>query len=318
MARVLGEGVGAERAEVRLVAGDEMRTVAVWPVAAPRARDRTDDVVAEVRHQGELLGALAVTMPANDPIDPPRRQLVQDLAAGAGLVLRNERLAEQLRARLADLQAAQKRLVATQDDERRKLERNIHDGAQQQLVALQVRQRLAEQLVDRQPEKAKELVGQLQADTTTALADLRDLARGIYPPLLADEGLVAALEAQARRVPVPVRVEAAGVGRYPQEIEAAVYFSTLEALQNTAKYADAGSATVALAEVDGSLTFSITDDGAGFDPDVVGRGTGLQGIEDRLGALDGLVTVTSSPGEGTVVAGSVELDRALVGGRNPA
>jgi signal transduction histidine kinase len=318
MARVLGEGVGAERAEVRLVAGDEMRTVAVWPVAAPGARDRTDDVVAEVRHQGELLGALAVTMPANDPIDPPRRQLVQDLAAGAGLVLRNERLAEQLRARLADLQAAQKRLVATQDDERRKLERNIHDGAQQQLVALQVRQRLAEQLVDRQPEKAKELVGQLQADTTTALADLRDLARGIYPPLLADEGLVAALEAQARRVPVPVRVEAAGVGRYPQEIEAAVYFSTLEALQNTAKYADAGSATVALAEVDGSLTFSITDDGAGFDPDVVGRGTGLQGIEDRLGALDGLVTVTSSPGEGTVVAGSVELDRALVGGRNPA
>jgi signal transduction histidine kinase len=233
-------------------------------------------------------------------------------------VLRNERLAEQLRARLADLQAAQKRLVATQDDERRKLERNIHDGAQQQLVALQVRQRLAEQLVDRDPEKAKELVGQLQADTTTALADLRDLARGIYPPLLADEGLVAALEAQARRIPVPVHIEAAGVGRYPQEVEAAVYFSTLEALQNTAKYADAGSATVALAEVDGALTFSITDDGAGFDPDVVRRGTGLQGIADRLGALDGLVTVTSSPGEGTVVAGSVELDRALVGGRNPA
>ncbi|HWC70350.1 MAG TPA: ATP-binding protein, partial [Actinomycetota bacterium] len=189
---------------------------------------------------------------------------------------------------------------------------------QQQLVALQVRQRLAEQLVDRQPEKAKELVGQLQADTTTALADLRDLARGIYPPLLADEGLVAALEAQARRVPVPVHIEAAGVERYPQEIEAAVYFSTLEALQNTAKYADADSATVTLAEVDGSLTFSITDDGAGFDPGVIGRGTGLQGIEDRLGALDGRLTVASSPGTGTVVTGSIGLNGAVAVGRDRA
>jgi signal transduction histidine kinase len=108
------------------------------------------------------------------------------------------------------------------------------------------------------------------------------------------------------------------VGRYPQEIEAAVYFSTLEALQNTAKYADAGSATVALAEVDGSLTFSITDDGAGFDPGVIGRGTGLQGIEDRLGALDGRLTVASSPGTGTVVTGSIGLNGAVAGGRDRA
>ena len=171
---------------------------------------------AEVRHQGELLGALSVAMPPNDPMNPSKERLVHDLAAQAGLVLRNERLTSALKARLADLQAAQKRLVAAQDHERRKLERNIHDGAQQQLVALQVRQRLAEQLVDRDPAKAKAMSAELQIDTGTALDDLRDLARGIYPPLLADKGSVAALwSRRPARSPVPVTIEADGVGRYP-------------------------------------------------------------------------------------------------------
>jgi signal transduction histidine kinase len=244
-------------------------------------------------------------MPANDPIDTTREQLVRDLAAQAGLVLRNVGLTEQLRARLADLQAAQKRLVTAQDEERRKLERNIHDGAQQQLVALQVRQRLAEQLVDRDPAKAKEMLGALQADTATALDDLRDLARGIYPPLLADKGLPAALEAQARRSPVPVSVDAAGIDRFPQEVEAAVYFSVLEALQNTAKYAEASSARVVLARDEGGLRFEVMDDGRGFDADANGHGSGLQGIADRLGALEGTVEIESAPGAGTTVSGSI-------------
>ena len=301
IARVLGEGVGADRARVRLLIGDELREVAVWPDDADAGR--ADDFSADVRHQGELLGALTVAMPPSDPMDPAKERLVHDLAAQAGLVLRNERLTTALRARLTELQAAQKRLVAAQDHERRKLERNIHDGAQQQLVALQVRQRLAEQLVDRDPAKAKEMLGQLQVDTAAALDDLRDLARGIYPPLLADKGLAAALEAQARKSPVPVTVEAAAIGRFPQEIEAAVYFSVLEALQNTAKYAHASHVSVALERRGSALAFTVTDDGDGFDPTATGHGSGLQGITDRLGALDGRLVVRSTSGSGTSVSG---------------
>jgi signal transduction histidine kinase len=313
-ARVLGEGAGAERAEVRLAVGGAMRTVASWPPGAPdddveATHGAEADHIVEVRHQGELLGELAVRMPANDPIDPTREQLVQDLAAQAGLVLRNVRLTEDLRARLDDLRAAQKRLVTAQDEERRRLERNIHDGAQQQLVALQVRQRLVEQLVDRDPAKAKAMLAELQVDTATALDDLRDLARGIYPPLLADRGLAAALEAQAKRSPVPAVVRGADVGRFRPEIEAAVYFSVLEALQNVAKYAAASQATISLERSEGELRFAVRDDGRGFDPTANGYGTGLQGIADRLGALDGELEVDSGVGAGTQLIGRIPIGR---------
>ncbi|HVF08938.1 MAG TPA: sensor histidine kinase [Actinomycetota bacterium] len=307
IARVLGEGVGAERARVSLLIAGELRDVAVWP-ADDAAVERSDEFTSEVRHQGELLGALSVSMPPSDPMNPSRERLVRDLAAQAGLVLRNERLTSELKARLADLQAAQKRLVAAQDDERRRLERNIHDGSQQQLVALQVRQRLAEQLIDRDPASAKQMLEQIQVDTATALDDLRDLARGIYPPLLADRGLRAALEAQARKAAIPVTVEAEGVGRLSQDVEAAVYFSVLEALQNTSKYADARTVTVSLERVGGELRFDVSDDGRGFDATVRGLGTGLQGIADRLGALDGDVRVESSPGAGTRVRGRLPVE----------
>ena len=323
IARVLGEGVGAERARVRLLIGDELREVAVWPDDADAGR--ADDFSADVRHQGELLGALTVAMPPSDPMDPAKERLVHDLAAQAGLVLRNERLTSALRARLTELQAAQKRLVAAQDHERRKLERNIHDGAQQQLVALQVRQRLAEQLVHRDPAKAKEMLGQLQVDTAAALDDLRDLARGIYPPLLADKGLAAALEAQARKSPVPVTVEAGQIGRFPQEIEAAVYFTVLEALQNTAKYAHASNVSVIVERRESALAFTVTDDGDGFDTTATGHGSGLQGIADRLGALGGTLVVRSAPGSGTSVSGHLpfatdiapEIDRGQDSSRVP-
>jgi signal transduction histidine kinase len=301
-ARVLAEGVGAQRADVRLAVGGDMRSVATWPSGAGGA---PDDFVAEVRHQGEVLGALAVSMPPSDPIDPTREQLVQDLASQAGLVLRNERLTGQLRARLVDLKAAQKRLVAAQDQERRKLERNIHDGAQQQLVALQVRHRLAEQLIDRDPATAKQMLGELQKDTAQALDDLRDLARGIYPPLLADEGLLAALEAQARRAPLPVTVRSDGFRRYPQDVETAVYFSVLEALQNVTKHAGATSVEVSLDDQTEAVRFTVRDDGRGFDPSGTGYGTGLQGIADRLGAVEGRLEIESAPGRGTVVAGTI-------------
>jgi signal transduction histidine kinase len=303
IARVLGEGVGAARARVWLMVDDDLTPVATWPDGS--GADGKDDHTVEVRHQGERLGALSVTMPANDPMDPTKERLVADLAGQAGVVLRNVHLTEELRARIGDLQAAQQRLVTAQDEERRRLERNIHDGAQQQLVALSVKMRLADGYVDRDPARVREILAQLQSDTNAALEDLRDLARGIYPPLLADKGLAAALEAQTRKAPIPVEVRTNGIGRYPQEVEAAAYFSCLEALQNVAKYAGASAATVSLSDGEGQLRFEVTDDGVGFDPSRVGYGTGLQGIADRLGALQGLFQVTSSEGTGTTVVGII-------------
>jgi signal transduction histidine kinase len=326
MARILGEGIGAERADVWLAVDRELRDVAAWPndvdgrPSIPMSNGSVPlidgmDRVYPVEQAGELLGALAIRKPSSDPVSPADEKLIADLASQAGLVLRNVRLTEALKARLNDLKAAQKRLVSAQDAERRRLERNIHDGAQQQLVALAVKLKLADALIERDAPKARELVGQLQGETHAALEELRDLARGIYPPLLADKGLPAALEAQARKSGLPVQVRADGIGRHPQDIEAAVYFSCLEAMQNISKYASASSASVSLSESDHHLTFAVTDDGRGFDPNATTAGSGLQGITDRMGALDGQVTVTSAPGHGTTVAGRLPLP---VGVESPA
>jgi signal transduction histidine kinase len=260
-----------------------------------------EDLAVEVRHHGELLGALSVSTPANDPLDPARRRLVSDLASQAGLVLRNVRLIEELK-------ASRQRLVAAQDEERRRLERNLHDGAQQQLVALSVKVRLAQQLTARDPDGATAMLEDVQKDTTDALENLRQLARGIYPPLLADKGLATALEAQVRRAPLPVQIRDGGVGRFGQDVEAAVYFSCLEALQNVAKYAEATNAEIVLANGDGMLRFEVRDDGVGFDPARTGYGTGLQGIADRLAALEGSIEIHSAPGRGTTVIGHIPFE----------
>jgi signal transduction histidine kinase len=265
------------------------------------------ETAVEVRDRGEFLGALSVAMPANDPMTHSKERLMHDLASQAGLVLRNVRLVEELR-------ASQRRIVAAQDAERRRLERNIHDGAQQQLVALSVKARLAQGVADRDPAKSAELLGQIEGELQTALDDLRDLARGIYPPLLADKGLGAALEAQARRSPLPVTVDGEGLRRYPQEIEAAVYFSCLEALQNVAKHAEASAVTVTLSQSNGQLTFEVADDGSGFDTGSTGYGTGLQGIADRVGALHGDLAVASRPGGGTRVVGRIEVPKPATTG----
>jgi signal transduction histidine kinase len=296
IARILHDGVGASRARVLLRVGDAFREVAAWPSDADP--DGTYDLSVEVSDRGDVLGALAVTMPANDPVDEGKTKLVADLAAQAGLVLRNVRLLEELK-------ASQRRIVSAQDHERRRLERDIHDGAQQQLVALAVKARLARSLVDRDGAKAREMLDQIGVETRDALENLRDLARGIYPPLLADKGLVAALEAQARKAMLPVTIAPDGVGRYAQEVEAAVYFSILEALQNVAKYANAPNVSIALEHDDGRLTFEVRDDGRGFDAEARAYGTGLQGIADRLTALDGSLEIRSAVGRGTTVIGSV-------------
>jgi signal transduction histidine kinase len=315
MARILADGTGAIRTEVWLRVGSELRPAASWPEggtsASPVAisgdalptmpsasRVAAATSVAQVRHQGVLLGALIVIKPPLEPLSPAEEKLLSDLASQAGLVLRNVAL-------LSDLRASRQRLVAAQDEERRRLERNLHDGAQQQLVALSVKQRLVGELIGKDPDKATSMIAELQTDTAEALDTLRDLARGIYPQVLADRGLPAALEAQIRRTPVPVDLLPDSIGRHTQEIEAAVYFCCLEALQNVSKYANASKAEVRL-EVDGPwLTFGVQDDGAGFDPAQTKLGTGLQGMSDRLEALGGGLEIRSEPGQGTTIAGRV-------------
>ncbi|MDH4345507.1 MAG: histidine kinase [Thermoleophilia bacterium] len=308
MAELLADATGASAARVWLRVGDRFRPVAVWPADAPAPAD-ADDLTSvarsersrgmtEVRDRGEVLGALSVDMPASDPMSPSKQRIVEDLAAQAGLLLRNVRLIEELR-------ESRRRIVSAQDDRAKALERNIHDGAQQQLVALGIKARLARSIAERDPPKVVAMLEELEADAQAALEDLRDLARGIYPPLLADRGLVAALEAQARKSPVDVRIEADGLGRYGPDLESSVYFSVLEALQNVAKYADASSVDVALGTADGEVWFAVTDDGRGFDPSTSKLGTGLQGIVDRVSALGGTVEVRSAPGEGTTISGRV-------------
>jgi signal transduction histidine kinase len=317
MARILGEGTGASRAEVLIRVVSELRLGASWPPESlphgpiPMSDGELPtiegvDRVLPVRHQGELLGALSVTKARGDPLRPAEEKLIEDLASGAGLVLRNVRLTAELLARLEELKRSRQRIVAAQDEERRRLERNLHDGAQQQLVALQVKLSLAERLAEEDC-RVKDSLASLKQEATEALENLRDLARGIYPPLLADQGLHAALTSQARKATFPVTVEADHLSRYPQEAEAAVYFCVLEALQNVAKYAGATHATVRLYEEGGELTFEVTDDGRGFDTSKTSYGTGMQGMADRLSAQGGTLEIRSAPDEGTTVIGRIRV-----------
>jgi signal transduction histidine kinase len=299
MASVLMEGTGASGARVLLQVGNEQREAASVGQGRRDGGVADEDVVS-VTHQGEHLGALAVTMPASDPMNPAKHQLVEDLASQAGLVLRNVKLIEELK-------ASRQRLVAAQDDERRRIERNLHDGVQQQLVALNIQLGLLPKLAEKDPAKVAEIAAGLQGQASEALDDLRDLARGIYPPLLADKGLAAALLAQARKAAVATTVSSDGIGRYDQAAEAAVYFCVLEGLNNVAKYANASGATIALQATDGELSFTITDDGIGFDTSKTNYGTGLQGMADRLDAIGGRLNVTSEPGAGTTVTGTIPI-----------
>jgi signal transduction histidine kinase len=309
MVSVLAGASGADRAEAWIRVGTQLRPAAIWPHGATRsaavalgpggglpAFEGASRAVA-VQHGGELLGALSLQKPRNEPLTSTEDELLQDLASQAGLVLRNAALIDELR-------ASRRRLVEAQDAERRKIERNLHDGAQQQLIALMIQVGLLEESAG-DPAAVRQMAPAVKDGLRAALEDLRDLARGIYPPLLADQGLIAALQAQARKASLPVQIDADGIGRYPQDAEAAVYFCALEALQNITKYAGASRATVGLACSDGSLRFTVTDDGTGFDAASTRHGTGLQGMADRLAALGGTLDIRSQPGRGTTLTGQL-------------
>ena len=195
------------------------------------------------------------------------------------------------------------------DTERRRIERNIHDGAQQQLVAIGVKAGLARTLITSDPATAIAILDQVCADADDALRALRETTRGAYPPILADDGLVAALLAKAKGAPASVSVQADDLGRLPKPIEIAAYYCCSEALQNAVKYAKASSIAITLRAPGGVLTGRVTDDGEGFDPSTVRRGVGMRSMAERVESLGGTFEVRSAPGAGTSITATIPLSR---------
>jgi len=302
------------------VAGNGWLTV--WAPQLLAGRTNALLRVAPIAHLGDLLGLIVVARPADaGPYGEEDDRLLSDLARQVGLALHNVRLdsalqesLEELRRRNAELAASRARVVAAADESRRRIERNLHDGAQQHLVALAVKLGLAQQVDE--PEMVGELLAELRSDVQGAIDALRELAHGIYPPLLRERGLPEALRAAATRAPLPAEVDVRLPGRYPAEAETAVYFCCLEAMQNAGKHA--GPDATVLVEVRGDasgLRFSVRDDGVGFSVDAT-RGAGFVNMADRLGAIGGTLTIESTPGAGTAVSGAIpaEPTRAATAG----
>ncbi len=234
------------------------------------------------------------------------RDVVELAGSSSDLALENMRLEAELNASIGDLRASRARLVAVADGERRRVERDLHDGAQHRLIALRVKLRLLEEADEAEVETRARMVHELEADAEAALEDLRSLVRGIYPPLLVDRGLSDALNWATRSAPIQTTVNIDNLRRYAPEVEAAVYFCCLEALQNAAKHAgDGAQASVSVREIDTDLVFDVFDNGSGFPYADVAESRGLANMRDRAGAAGGTLDVTSAPGAGTLVHGVV-------------
>jgi signal transduction histidine kinase len=288
--------------------GDDTLTLAYWLPDQRRyvdARGHTvalEGAVTEIERDGTPIAAIL-----HDPALLEERELVRTAGAAAALALENERLAAEVRARYDDLRAASARLIAAGDAARRKIERDLHDGAQQRLVSLSVTLNLARKNAEPGSQVAK-LLDSAMTELTAGLAELRELARGIHPAVLTERGLDPALQSLAARAPLPVSVSASLEGRYAPAVEAAVYFVVMEALTNVAKYASASAAEVTVEQVDGNVVIDVQDDGVGgADP---ASGTGLAGLADRVAALGGRLVVESPPGGGTVVRAEVPARRS--------
>ena len=289
---------------------------AIWLPRLLEGREQAQLRVAPVSHAGELLGLIVVERPESaDAFTDEDDRVLTELARQAGLAFHNAKLdtalqttLDALRHQAEELRESRARIVASGDAERRRVERNLHDGAQQHLVALAINLRLTKDIAAEDPAAVGEMLGQLAQDVQATIKELRELAHGIYPPLLADNGLGDALRAAASRSPLTVYVTVADeVGRYGPEVEAAIYFSCTEALQNAAKHAEGATVQLRLWTEAGGLLFSVSDDGPGFDAAVARRGHGYVNMADRLGAIGGTVRWDSSPGHGATVSGSVPL-----------
>ena len=318
LAALIAAELFAARALMRLVgqslrgpSRDELEAMLRGPVGDPDLRliflsDEEDPLPTEpgrdvklVRHKGAPSVAIIHDPQLNE--DP---ELLEAVGAVALLAAENADLEARWTEALQELERSRARLVRTADDERRKFERNLHDSVQQQLISIKLRLEIeAEEggLSESKRERLLEIMHRVEA----ALAEVREVAHGLYPPLLTASGLPTALRGLREHATSPPEVDAVGVGRYPPEIESAVYYCCLEAIQNATKHGGRGvHVSVALAEEDGQLTFRVVDDGPGFAVAAV-RGHGLQNMEDRLGALGGRLTIATAPGRGTTISGQV-------------
>jgi len=319
LATLLADGTGARHATIWVELDGALRAAACAPAHDPaeHAAATWDDGgridvpqathLEPVRLEGDLLGALSFERRRDDPVTPHDRELLAQMAGQASLVLGNARLRERLRDRIEELRASRRRLVAAQDEARRKLERDLHDGAQQQLVALKVKLGLARSIAAKEEagEQVAESIGELSSIADAAVEDLRDLARGIYPPLLEAEGLERALASQVQRSPIPAELQAEGLRRYDRQVEATVYFCVLEAVRNAVVHAGAARLRILLEDRDDRLGFGVADDGCGFDPNEVVHGSGLTNMADRLDALGGSLVIEAGVDGGVEVGGSI-------------
>jgi signal transduction histidine kinase len=318
MAKLLADGTDARWAQVWLVVSGRLTLAATWPSSEPAALEPpepADDAhdasgpgrrALPVRHDGQLLGVLRLEGRGHRPMTSVEKRLFVDLAAQAGLVLRAVRLRAELSQRLAELseradelQRSRRRLISAHDNERARLERDIHDGAQQHLVALSVHLRLALTWVAKSPTRASQLLEEQAVAAETSIETLDQLSRGLYPRRLIDDGLAAALRGATSKGPLAVAVFDRSTGRLPADVEAALYFCCLEALQNSAKHADASRVGVEIdVAADGETRLVVEDDGRGFDPDRVRMGAGLANIRDRIDAVGGRLDLDARPGAG--------------------
>jgi signal transduction histidine kinase len=273
--------------------------------ASPPPDPGPGQTVTEVRRDGRPVAA--IVHDAELALNPA---LLGGARAYVVAALDNQDLVHRLRSSLDELSQSRTRIMAAADRERRRIERDLHDGAQQRLVAMRIKlEMLAEELDDEAPKSAERLRA-LEDEIEATLEEVRRLGHGVYPPLLADRGLSDALRAAARTAVVPTTVDVRLRRRYPADVEAAIYFSCLEALQNAGKHARGATHVRITASEGGRIRFEVRDDGVGFDPATTPAGTGLTNIRDRLDALGGTLDIVSAPGKGTRVMGTIPVEAA--------
>ncbi len=314
LAERLGAGTGAEQVTIWLGDEDSTTMTAYWPVdQEPSTRlDLGSDHTFPVTHDGVVVGAFQVIKPRGTTLSQAERSLIDDVAGSAGAVLGYQRLNDSLHAKAEELAESRIRLVDAQDKERRRLERDLHDGAQQLIVALKVKIGLARAMATKHGATQLEtLLEGLAEEAQAALDEVRALAKGIYPPVLESDGLGSAVSALVSGSSEEITVRSDGIGRYRSDIEAAIYFEISEAVTNAVKHGS-GPIEVVLEEADGRLRFSVSDSGPGFDLAKANGGSGLQNLRDRIDAVGGDVEILSSVGERTVVRGSVPFESVPV------
>src|SRR6266498_3837129 len=281
-----------------------------YEVVAATSGERALELVAETEPDLVLLD---VVMPGMDGYTVCRSLRANEETAILPVIMVTSSIGpektEAIEAGADELRASRARIVAAADAERRRIERDLHDGAQQYLVGLAANLRAAQDLIESDPVKANAILDELSGSIRQAMQEFRDLSHGIYPPLLQDRGLAEALAHAARGVSIPAHVEPNGLRRYEPAVEATIYFCCVEALQNAAKHAgEDASANVRVWEQNGEILFEVSDDGSGMDPAHRALGAGLTNMQDRVGAIGGSVRVESEPGRGTTVLGAIPLE----------